>query len=611
MREAVRGAPPPAAEQTSTPFAEHYVVCGANALAHRLIVELTEHYKVPVVAVVPDRTQDHGPRIERLEGVAAVLEFGTLTPEALAAAGAAGARGLALVDGDDQSNIHAALTAQGLNPTIRIVLRMFNLRLGEQIQSLLTNCAALSGSATAAPAFANAALARPNSVQVEDRYLYVAYDADPRANHLCVAADRIDPQDLSRMRLLPETPSAALPFIALAGKVDGASGLPGQQEQQEQPEDPDGIAVLQTLPTEPPLRIPLLSRLRYRFLDGLRFFTSARIRLVLCTAFAAVLSASVVIYHFNHSLGWTAYLTLLDMAGSAQPDQMNDPGAGTGGAWQRLAQVVITFSGIALVPVITAVAVDLLASGRRGLGRAPSAGLRGHVIVVGLGNVGTRVATLLHELGVPVAGLERDPQARGVAAVRGLGIPVVVGDGPMSDQLAKVRGRHARAVVAVTSDDAVNLEAALEARALRQDVRMVVRLFDDDFAQHVYATLGDHVASRSVSYLAAPAFAAALMGREVLGTLSVQRHVLLIAELTAAEGSALVGMSRNGIEELDGVRVLAVRVNRASAAYQWSYADRSRGLRVGDQVVVAATRGGLARLNSLAPHALVPARGAG
>ncbi|PYC77739.1 hypothetical protein C7C46_17950 [Streptomyces tateyamensis] len=608
MTEVVRGVLP-VAEQPTTPFAEHYIVCGANALTHRLIVELTEHYKVPVVAVVPDRMHDHGPRIERLEGVAAVLESGKLTPEALAAAGVATARGLALVDGDDQSNIHAALTAQNLNPGIRIVLRMFNLRLGEQIQSLLANCTALSGSATAAPAFANAALERPNSVLVEDRYLYVAYDADPKANHLCVAASHIDPQDLSQLELLPKTEPAAAPYIRLAGRVDAPKRHP-QEEEQPPLQDPGRIAVLQTLSTEPPVRVPLRSRLRYRFLDGLRFFTSARIRLLLCTAFAAVLSASVVIYHFNHSIGWTAYLTLLDMAGSAQPDQPGDPG-GTGGAWQRVAQVVITFSGIAVVPVITAVAVDLLASGRRGLGRAPSAGLRGHVIVVGLGNVGTRVATLLHELGVPVAALSRDPQARGVEAVRALGIPVVVGDGPMADQLAKVRARHARAVVAVTSDDAVNLEAALEARALRPEVRMVVRLFDDDFAQHVYNALKQNVASRSVSYLAAPAFAAALMGREVLGTLSVQRHVLLIAELTATQGSALVGMSRNSIEELGGVRVLAVRENRPVSSYHWNYADRSRGLRTGDRVVVAATRSGLARLNSAAPEGRIPSQAVG
>ncbi|MGF1430940.1 NAD-binding protein [Kitasatospora sp. LaBMicrA B282] len=604
MTQVARGVLPHATVSPEADLRDHYIVCGANALAHRLILELVEHYEVPVVAIVPDRMRDHAPRIAGIQGVVAVLEFPGVSQEALVAAGAGRARGIALVDADDQANIHTALTAQGLNPEIRIVLRMFNQRLGEQIQVLLKNCAALSGSATAAPAFANGALARPNSVQVGDRYLYVAYDADLQAGHLCVAADRIDRQDLTKLRLLPDTEPASSDFIRLAQAFgEGGPIEVGGVRYANTVESGNGMAVLQTLPTEPRLRVPLRFRLLYRFLDGLRFFTGMRIRLVLAFTFVAVAASAGIIWYFNHSFGWTLYTTLLDVAGSAQPDTPANPTGGTGGSWQRLAQVVITFCGIALVPVLTAIVVDLLAAGRRGQPRSPSAGLRGHVIVVGLGNVGTRVATLMRELGVPVAALERDPQARGIAAMRALGIPVVVGDGPLADQLRAARARHARAVVAVTSDDATNLEAALEARAERADVRVVVRLFDDDFAGHVYRTL-DNVASRSVSYLAAPAFGAALMGREVLGTLSVFRHVLLIAELTAEEGGELVGMSRNDLEALGGLRVLAVRLARSPSSYQWGYADRSRGLKPGDRVVLVATRGGLARLNNAAPEPL-------
>ncbi|MFB7667695.1 NAD-binding protein [Kitasatospora sp. NPDC056138] len=580
-------------------FANHYVVCGGNALAHRLIRELIEQYDVPVVALVPDLGRDHGPQILQLPGVTAVLEHATITDEALRAARVEAARGVALVDASDQENIHAALNAQGLNPGIRVVLRMFNQRLGEHIERLLHNGSALSGSATAAPAFANGALGRPNSVRVGDRYLYVAYDEDIHANQICVIADRIDRQDLGRLRLLPDTAGRAAEFIALArrfgeeGPIE-LGGRPGGPE----PQDAGGIAALQALTSEPPLPIPWWSRLRWGVLDALRFFTSARLRLVLITAMVAVLVGAMVIWYFNGHLGWALYFTLLDMAGAAQPDQ---PGVAEAGAlWQRAAQVVITFCGITFVPVLTAIVVDALSTGRRGLPRAPGAGTRDHVIVVGLGNVGTRVATLVREAGVPVVCIERDPQARGIAAARALGIPVVVGDGPLESQLRRARAKSSRAVVAVTNDDATNLEAALEARAVRGEVRIVVRLFDDDFAHHVYATLGN-VASRSVSYLSAPAFAASLMGRDVLGTLSVYRHVLLIAELTAEDGTGLVGRNLHDIEEPGGVRVIAVRLARRPEDYQWNYADRARQLAPGDRLVVAATRAGLARINAVVP----------
>ncbi|MFE6050629.1 NAD-binding protein [Kitasatospora sp. NPDC056446] len=614
------------------PISQHYIVCGGNALAHRLILELVEHYEVPVVVLVADRTRDHAPRIEQLPGVAAVVEYTSITDEALRAVSIGTARGLALVEGSDQENIHAALSAQNHNPDIRIVFRMFNQRLGENIERLLRNGAALSGSATAAPAFAAAALGRPNSVEIDGRYLHIAFDDAITSDRVCVVADQIDRQDLSKIRLLPEQQGDSAAFVRLAREFGddgpirpggvrrepvreagaetraeiraeaGAEVAPGTEPEPEGEgeEEPGGTAALQVLRIEPREPIGWRRRLRWRVLDTMRFFTSARMRLVLLTAFAAVLMAFGVLWYLNRNFGWTVYISLLDLAGAAQPDQLSDiaAGSGTGGFWQRVAQVVITICGITFAPVATAIAVEVLGSGRRGQPRSPGAGTRDHVIVVGLGNVGTRVATQLHELGVPVVCMERDPQARGVAAVRALGIPVVMGDGPFEEQLRRARLKHSRALVAVSGDDATNLEAALEARHGNPEVRVVVRLFDDDFAGHFYKTL-DNAASRSVSYLAAPAFAAALMGREVRGTLSVFRHALLIAELAVEDGSGLIGLNRHDLEDPGGVRVIAVRFARG-AHLQWGVPDRTRRLTPGDRIVVAATRSGLARLNTVA-----------
>ncbi|GAA2747682.1 NAD-binding protein [Kitasatospora cinereorecta] len=587
MTDEGRGTP-----QTGT-IRGHYIVCGGNAIAHRLIQELIEQYEVPVVALVPDLAREHGPRIEQLPGVSAVVESATITEDVLRTAGIGTALGIALVDATDQENIHAALTAQQCNAEVRIVLRIFNQRLGEHLERLLPNGIALSGSATAAPAFANGALGRPNSVQVGDRFLYVAHGEDIRDNQVCLVADRIDPNDLGAMRLLPDAGSRASAYIELAQRVGDEGPIELGRRQDPAPEERGQVAALQALTSEPPLPIPLWKRLRWWGQDALRYFTSARLRMVLTTALVAVLVGAAVLWQHSGSLGWTLYYTLLDVAGAAQPDM---PGQElTGGAAGRAAQVLITFCGITFVPVATAIVVEALASGRRGIPRAPGARTRDHVVVVGLGNVGSRVAALVHGTGVPVVCIERDPQARGIEAVRALGLPVVIGDGPLAAQLVRARARHARAVVAVTSDDAANLEAALEARAVRPDIRIVVRLFDDNFAHLVYATLGN-VASRSVSYLAAPAFAAALMGREVLGTLSVYRHVLLIAELAADEGSGLIGQDIGDIEGPGGVRVIAVRLARLPGEYLWNYADRARRLAAGDRVVVAATRAGLARL---------------
>src|SRR5947199_1521726 len=87
---------------------------------------------------------------------------------------------------------------------------MYNQRLGKHVERLLNNCAALSRSATAAPAFVNAALRRPNSVQVGGNSVSVEIGADGEpADFLCTIADRIDKQDVTRMRLLPDAPVRA------------------------------------------------------------------------------------------------------------------------------------------------------------------------------------------------------------------------------------------------------------------------------------------------------------------------------------------------------------------------------------------------------------------
>lgn len=119
---------------------------------------------------------------------------------------------------------------------------------------------------------------------------------------------------------------------------------------------------------------------------------------------------------------------------------------------------------------------------------------------------------------------------------RRLRVPVVLGDVTQEGVLEAAKIHRAHALLAVTSSDTTNLEAALYGRTLRHDLRVVLRLYDDDFATAVYRTLrAAHpqalTRSRSVTHLAAPSFAGAMMGRQILGAIPVERRVLLFASL--------------------------------------------------------------------------------
>ena len=81
--------------------------------------------------------------------------------------------------------------------------------------------------------------------------------------------------------------------------------------------------------------------------------------------------------------------------------------------------------------------------------------------------------------------IEADENGRFVAAARALDIPVVTGDARQRELLLQLGLQRARAIVAATSSDLVNLSAALNARDLRPDLRVVVRLYDPAFAIRV------------------------------------------------------------------------------------------------------------------------------
>lgn len=137
-----------------------------------------------------------------------------------------------------------------------------------------------------------------------------------------------------------------------------------------------------------------------------------------------------------------------------------------------------------------------------------------HVVVCGLGNLGYRIVDQLAGLGIPVVAVEIKEDSRFTAATRALGVPVVIGDAKLPQTLGAARTATARCVMACTNDDSVNIEAVVNARALNPEVRVVLRVFDPDFASRLERAFGVPL-SKSVSQIAAPAFAAAALDHQI------------------------------------------------------------------------------------------------
>ncbi|WP_018547909.1 NAD-binding protein [Streptomyces sp. LaPpAH-108] len=594
------------------------VVCGDDGLARRLTAELRGVYGEQVVLVVPPGA-DTGPptigpprsasaalfdrvvnaAVGRAGANAAVpppapqrsygerrLEADAATEAVLAEAGVDRAAALALVYEDDETNIRAALTARRLNPRVRLVLRLYNRRLGQHIEELLDQAAALA--------------AGDDELGLPDGSTTVLSDADTAAPALAATAltgtSRVVHTDGLMLRAVeraaPPEGAPGLCTLALLAPAEAADGS-GEQRPRMLPDDDEvreagdrSRIVLEQVSSSAGQAAG--AGLGMGVVPPLASLFSPRLRWSLAGLAACVIALAVALWLVTgiHPLG-AFYLTLLDLFAIDEPALGQPLG-------RQILQLLSGLTGLLLLPVLLAAVLEGLGTFRTvGALRKPPRGLGGHVVLLGLGKIGTRVLVRLRELDIPVVCVESGPEARGLAVARRLRVPVVLGDVTQEGVLEAAKIHRASALLAVTSVDTTNLEAALYARSLRPNVRVVLRLYDDDFATAVYRTLrAAHpqatTRSRSVTYLSAPAFAGAMLGRRVLGAFPVERRVLLFASVEVTghpelEGHTLAEAFRPGTW-----RVLALE----------GYPDVPPNyvLHKGDRVIIAATRRGLAEL---------------
>jgi Trk K+ transport system NAD-binding subunit len=223
--------------------------------------------------------------------------------------------------------------------------------------------------------------------------------------------------------------------------------------------------------------------------------------------------------------------------------------------------ICLILAGTTLVTTILALLTNTLVTRRiaQSLGQAQIPGMRGHVVMVGLGAVGMQVLDGLLSRGREVVVVERDESNRYLNQVRQRGVPLVLGDSTLAQTLDSVNLAQAASVAIVTSDDMTNIETGLAVRDRLgerwNDVPVILRVFErelgsrleENFAfRHVWSTVA----------IAAPWFVGAALGLEVLFSFYVGSRPFLIARLRIEPGGGLAGLS---MRELPAdIRVIAI-----------------------------------------------------
>lgn len=170
-----------------------------------------------------------------------------------------------------------------------------------------------------------------------------------------------------------------------------------------------------------------------------------------------------------------------------------------------------------------------------------------HIVLIGLGHLGFRVTRELHNLGEDLVVVEQDPKADMLAQVQAMGVPVIQADATKPETLEAAGWPKARALVVCTSNDTLNLQMAIKARTLNAAARIMVRVFDEDFARQIENQFGiDYVFSAST--LAAPSIAGAATRSDVSSPIALSGRTLSLARFVVGKSSSLDGMN---IEEFE------------------------------------------------------------
>jgi Trk K+ transport system NAD-binding subunit len=553
----------------------HVIVCGLAGVGLRTVEQL-HHAGVRVVVV-----DDHAdPRLTRVVQAWAVPLL-TASPhhaETLTQAGVAGALAVVCALADDLQTLETALLARELRDDVRVVVQMRNPAVGRALAA--ASVAVLDVAGLSAPSVVEACRrSGAHPLELGGERFVVARVVAPRAGSLrelygALAPIAVTPGDLSVI-VCPGRDQ-----LVAAGDAVTLLGTPDQLRAA-------GVA-WSSAPPVAAARRSLARRLHHVAGSVASIAGDRRLAFVLAGLIALVALATTVLrigYREPNGTRMTVldaiYFTVetIGTVGYGDFSFRQQP------SWLRVFAVCLMIVGAMLATTFFALLTNVLVSRRiaESLGRRRVTGRSGHVLVVGLGSVGSRVVQQLTAAGSDVVVVDSDESNRYLAQVRAADVPVVIADATLPQTLQEVNLAEASAVAVLTSDDLVNLETGLAVADQlgwrRAHVPVVLRLFDRNLARTVERNFGIGTV-RSTAALAAPWFVGAALGLDVLGTFYVDDTPMLVARLTVAAGGGLDNLAMGDLS----ARTRVVAISRAAEGGRLEHPPR-RGtrFRAGDQ----------------------------
>lgn len=187
--------------------------------------------------------------------------------------------------------------------------------------------------------------------------------------------------------------------------------------------------------------------------------------------------------------------------------------------------------------------------------------LSNHVVLVGFGKLGFRTYGLLRRLNEPVVVIEKNADCQFLEEVRRDQSPLLIGDARREAVLGDANVAQAKSIILATDDDLANLEVALDARRINPEIRVVLRMFDQNMADKIRDGFNIYTAM-SQSAMSAPAFATAALDRAIVSSFMVNDRLIVMQRWSVRAQGPLCGRTVGAIMAEYGFGVL----ERQSAA---------------------------------------------
>ena len=208
--------------------------------------------------------------------------------------------------------------------------------------------------------------------------------------------------------------------------------------------------------------------------------------------FLVLIAAATTYFHIAEDLSWldALYFVTVTVATVGYGDiSLRDSDAAS-----KVAVIGLIFASSIFIWMIFSLTVDRIIKQRvqHALGRKKYT-RKGHVILCGLGRLGYFVAEGLLDRGENLLIIEKNEDSPTIEYFRSRGADVYIGDARLARVLQDVGVTRAKALFSVVSNDLVNLEIGLNARSLRSDLRLILRIFDESMSTRLKEQLDIHL----------------------------------------------------------------------------------------------------------------------